>query len=60
LAIAINANVVGGVVRDRVGFIFLERFRKAALCFFQIVTKCPKASGFSMSRDLRDSQGPVV
>src|SRR5204863_6721409 len=36
LAFAINANVVAGVVADRVGFTVLERFCKAVLYFFQI------------------------
>ena len=33
LAVLTNANVVGDVVEDCVRFIFLERFRKAVLCF---------------------------
>src|SRR5438477_7749088 len=36
LAFAINANVVAGIVADRVGFTVLERFCKAVLYFSQI------------------------
>src|ERR1700704_6185045 len=36
VAVAIKANVVAGVVGDRIGFTVLERFCKAVLCFLQI------------------------